>query len=244
MSACHGFPPSPWHSFTLGEMASTSTRPRRQRLARAVSPTTMARTADGRESLADLICGRVKLGMPLERAAIDCGIEGALAEEWYRTGMLCRIRHTNELSAHERACVRFAQHVEQAKVRFESSKLERLEAAGAGGRIRERVVERWEIDSEGNEKLVSRRIERDEMAPDPQWDAWLLERSLPQWRKNMEISGPAGGPIPVGVAPMKALGDLLDKVAAKQGQIDALNLELPTAEPGPTIEAAAVDLDD
>lgn len=135
------------------------------------------------------------------------------------------------LSDHERQCVELEYRTWQAEYEGRADKLAALDRLMLGGFERIRVVERHTIDptKEGDAGVTVERTEHREVAmPDAGAIRWWLQVRYPdEFRQQVAVTGPEGGPVVDLARPVEQLRSLLGRFAESSQR--AAELPLPDA---------------
>jgi hypothetical protein len=115
------------------------------------------------DALTEAICAAIRLGQPLARAAVLCGLHPDTVRQWVENG-----RNDDGKKPSNAIFATFARLVEEAHAACEHERLRRIEAAGKGGAL---ISKRTVKAPNGT---VITEVKR--AAPAWQADCWTLER--------------------------------------------------------------------
>lgn len=170
--------------------------------------------------LMDEIAAKVEDGCPIEAAAISSGVPASTYHSWMARGREARaiLDASVDLDPKELIFLEFLERMEGSRASAMAKAVTAHQRLAFGGEVLE-VVEQFDSDED---RVVGRTIRFSK--PDRMALEWYLERSHPTLfgTRRVEITGDAGGPIPVEVE--VSARDILRKkigaVAARLGEDD------------------------
>ncbi len=180
-------------------------------------------TRDGEPiTVADRILAALRAGNYVEAAAGSAGITKTTVYEWLKIGAQAGMRTNSgkpgvKVTAHEKRCMAFADAVREAEHGWEVDSNARLQQLAAGGVTT--VTETVKVDADG--KVLERTTKTEHHAPSAQVLEWRLTRRFPdRYSTRVEVSGPAGEPVPVEVRARSLADALRDFQAGADAQRD------------------------
>lgn len=194
------------------------------------------RTGPGRrlklldDDVRESILRAISHGATVENAAQAAGISPSTYHAWIARGrQAAQTREeTGDLPDTERPFLEFLEAATRAHARGEVFNAALLRKIAEGGYIVKTRTKRYRDPGTG--QLIEE-TEDDYAPPDLRAVQFYLERRHPAgWGKatQVEVSGPEGGPIPMGVP--GGLGALADRIVANMRAIEAGNLDAVDAD--------------
>lgn len=190
---------------------------------------------DVREHVLDAIAR----GATYQAAALAAGISRRTFYRWAERGQeaLQQWEETGEIDPDDEPYLAFAQDLARAHAQGQVANVVRIDRAAEGGYVVKSRTKRYRDPANG--QLIEER--EDDIAP-PDWRAaaWILERRHPEAfgkaAEQIELSGPDGGPIPMGVP--GGLAGLAERIVAnvralEAGRLDEVDLFDPTVTEDP-----------
>jgi hypothetical protein len=144
-------------------------------------------------TIAQAIADFVRLGNYLETACLFVGLHSNTVKVWLREGGKAQARldagaRRRDLTAYQRHCATFLSAVRSAQAEAEQRDVFRLAQLARGGLPQATTTERWELDQDGQERLVERTTVTRETLPDVRAITWRLERRFPdRWMRRTEV---------------------------------------------------------
>jgi hypothetical protein len=154
----------------------------------------------------------------MQDAALLAGIDRVTLYRWLRTATRAEAKDRSAMSQLERKCTDLRNSITRAEAEYRRNAEASIDIAATVGRTRSttRTV------AKGGVETTTTTVEQ--LAPDWRARAWRLERRWPELygeRKEVEVSGPAGGPVEIS----------LEAVLAKVDEIRGVTPpELPEAD--------------
>lgn len=150
-------------------------------------------------TIAEAVIEAVGMGQDYVAAAKGAGISTTTLHTWRVNGARAQTAQLKgqKISAEDQHLVDFLNALLKAESNAELERLAIIHRASQPHQV-VKVVERVTVDAQGKETLVERATTT-ETRPG-QWTsaAWWLERRIPsRYARRLEVSGPAGGAIPV-----------------------------------------------
>jgi hypothetical protein len=143
-------------------------------------------------TVADAITDLIRLGNYMETACHFVGIHVSTVKLWLREGDKAQGRldagaRRHDLTAYQRRCAAFLSAVRTAQAEAEQRDVGRLAALARGGIPQTTTTERWEVDGDGQERLVERTTVTRESLPDARVLTWRLAHRFPeQWGRRVD----------------------------------------------------------
>lgn len=152
-------------------------------MARTGRPTRLnevVRLADGRSvTVRDSIVEWVKRGQPYGLSVARAGVSTGTVEHWLRQAARAEARlianPDTVLSDHELDLIEFSRDVEQARAEGQAMFEQIMSSLATGGRTREVIREKVEVDDTGKERTVERVTTTETTLPDFRAVQWVLE---------------------------------------------------------------------
>jgi hypothetical protein len=143
-------------------------------------------------TIAHAIADFIRLGNYMETACHFAGIHVSTVKLWLREGDKAQGRldagaRRRDLTTYQRRCADFLSAVRTAQAEAEQRDVLRLAQLARGGIPVTTTTERWEVDQDGQERLVERSSVTRETLPDVRAITWRLERRFPdRWQRRTE----------------------------------------------------------
>lgn len=122
------------------------------------------------KEIQDTVCKGIIAGLTYEQACHFAGIGKSSLHTWRQKGEKQKTGKYAE----------FAKAVKNANIAARLRHLQKIDKASEGGRTfeEETVIEKTEVDENGNERVTAREVKKARRVAMPQWQAsaWILER--------------------------------------------------------------------
>lgn len=152
-------------------------------MARTGRPTRLhevVRLADGRTvTVRDSIVDWLRRGQPYGLSIARAGVSTGTVEHWLRQAARAEAKLAanpdTELTDHELDLIEFSRDVEQARAEGQAMFEQIMSSLATGGRTREVIREKVEVDAQGRERTVERTTTTETTLPDFRAVQWVLE---------------------------------------------------------------------
>lgn len=185
-------------------------------------------------TMIDRACRTIEQGGMAKDAAARLGVRIETYRTWLATGVQVGRRlaagqaEDEDLTDHERQCVELEFRTWEAEYTARADKLAKLDQV-MNGIERVKVIERRAVDPNkpGDQGVLLERTEHRERAmPDANVIRWWLQMRWPdEFREQVTVAGPDGGPVVDLQRPVDALRDVLNRFA--ESAKHAASLPLP-----------------
>lgn len=181
-------------------------------------------------TISEAVITAVGLGQDYVAAAKGAGISTATLHSWRVDAARARTAHLKgqKITPKDESLIEFLELLEKAESNAELERLAIIHRASQPHQV-VKVVEKVSVDAQGKETLVERATTTETRPGLWTPAAWWLERRIPsRYARRLEVSGPAGGAIPIEDR-ARTLGDSLATylAGASDAQAAAAEAEAP-----------------